>query len=73
LDLQNITRDPINEFERQLSNYIKESLESGDHIVLGIDLNDDVWTSTFSKALQQLGLVDICTAKHGNNAPPTYA
>jgi hypothetical protein len=73
LDMQNIPNDPIDEFDRQLINYIKESLESGDHIVLGIDMNDDIRTSAFSKALQQQGLVDICTTKHGNNAPPTYA
>jgi hypothetical protein len=45
----------------------------GEQIVMGIDINNDVWHSTLSRLLNQIGIVDICTTKHGTNALPTYA
>jgi hypothetical protein len=73
LDLQNCTEDPIDKFVKDLIMLIGQSLDAGEHVVLGIDVNKDVCTGTFQGKMKELGLFDICVHKHGIDAPPTYA
>ena len=40
-------------------------------MVIGIDLNEDVRTSKFNQAMQELELVELITTAHGQNAPRT--
>ena len=47
-------------------------MESGDHIVLGIDCNEDVCSGDIAKQLEQIGLQEAITKKHRNNGPRTY-
>jgi hypothetical protein len=65
--------DPIDKFDSDLKLFLDECLSAGELIILGIDINEDVHTGSFSKHMASLGLVDICTNKHGaTSAPPTY-
>jgi hypothetical protein len=73
LDLQRCELDPIDKFDQDLKIFLEECLNAGELIVMGIDVNEDVRTGTFSQFMRSLGLVDICTNKHGTGAPPTYA
>jgi hypothetical protein len=65
--------DPIVKFDQDLKNFLEECLNAGELIILGIDVNEDVRTGSFSQLMSTLGLVDICTHKHGIQAPSTYA
>jgi hypothetical protein len=47
-------------------------LAAGDQIVLGIDLNENVLSAAFTRALSSRGLLEIIMTKHGSAAPPTY-
>ena len=47
-------------------------LEEGDQIVIGIDANEDVRTGKLANAFRDEGLIEVCTASHGQNGPTTY-
>ena len=51
-------------FDRALLDAVKTWLDMGDSVVLGIDMNDDVRTSTLTKGLQELGLFDAVLILH---------
>ena len=47
-------------------------LETGDQLVIGGDVNEDVRTCPLSQRLKALGLVELLTNTHGIDGPPTY-
>jgi hypothetical protein len=65
--------DPLEKFDNDLKIFLEECLNEGELIILGIDINEDVRSSSFSQLLATMGLRDIRTNKHGVNGPPTYA
>jgi hypothetical protein len=73
LDLRRCSMDPINKFDYDIKIFLEKCLNAGELIILGIDANEDVRTGSFSQLMLTLGLINICTTKHGMYAPPTYA
>jgi len=51
---------------------LQEWKEQGDQIILALDVNDNIYHSSFSEAMRQAGLTEACTDRHGASAPPTY-
>jgi hypothetical protein len=58
-------------FVTQLCEEVKKWLEEGDHIVIVIDLNEDIRKSEFTTKMAEMGLREAITAKHGNQGPAT--
>ena len=48
--------------------------EFGDHVILGMDANDDVRDGVMSAALAEIGIVEAVIKNHkGESVPATYA
>ena len=62
--------DILSLFDRALLDAVKTWLDMGDSVVLGIDMNDDVRTSTLTKGLQDLGLSNAVLSLHSPASPP---
>ena len=61
-------------FDIQLTNLLTGWINDGDNIVLGIDMNKDVWTGKLAVELKQLGLVDLILTHHPQESvPATFA
>jgi hypothetical protein len=69
----NNSADPIELLDSQLSKFVEQCLSNGEQLVLGIDANEDIRVGPFSQRMMEVGLVEICTYKHGKEGPPTYA
>ena len=69
---QNDDRCPWEAFMADLSIYILECLTLGDQLVLALDLNDDIRSSSAAASLVALGLQEVLLHRHGAKAPPTY-
>jgi hypothetical protein len=72
LDLQRCTNDPLNKFDNDLQVFVQECINAGEFIAMGIYVNEDVRDGDFTKKMNTLGLINICTHKHGGSVPPTY-
>ena len=59
-------------FVDDLCKEVEGWLEAGDQLVIGMDANDDVRSSTLKSRLEKLGLVESITSWHGLNGPLTY-
>jgi hypothetical protein len=70
-DMNNRDGNPHEQWIKDLSEEIAVWRESGDSIILMVDLNDDVNTSKTAKALQKVGLREIIT-KSRQSTTPTY-
>jgi hypothetical protein len=73
LDLERNPTDPIEQFDTDLVTFITQCIQNGEHVILGIDANEDVRTGVFGKKMNDLGMKDVCVHRHGFEAPPTYA
>jgi hypothetical protein len=73
MDLQQCADDPIDRFDKDLLEFIRQCQDAGEQIIIGIDANEDVRTGSFSQKMKEVGLVDVCANRNGSNAPPTYA
>jgi hypothetical protein len=73
LDLQHTNTDPIEKFDEDLFHFLRQCLDAGETIVLGIDANTDTRHGSFPSKLYQLGLTNIFLRKFGPTIPPTYA
>jgi hypothetical protein len=73
LDLQHTNTDPIEKFDEDLFCFLRQCLEAGETIVLGIDANTDTRSGAFPSKLYELGLINIFLRKFGSRIPPTYA
>jgi hypothetical protein len=49
LDLDPISKDPIEKFDDDLITFITQCMETGEQVVLGIDVNEDVRVGVFAK------------------------
>ena len=59
-------------FTIDLCKEIEKWLESGDQLILGVDANKDVRAGPFSCSLKTLGLVNVISNHHGNEAQAIY-
>ena len=59
-------------FTTDLVEELEKWQEKGDQIVLALDVNDNIYNSKFTTAMQEIGPTEICTERHGPHAPPTY-
>jgi exonuclease III len=64
-DLINSKLNPHECWIKELSKEIRKWSTDGDSIILMVDLNEDVVTSSVARALRMLGLREIVTTKHG--------
>jgi hypothetical protein len=51
-------------FVRDLVTEVQSWMESGDHIILGINANEPIQSGKVLQALQRLGLVEILSSTH---------
>ena len=47
-------------------------LATGDQLIIGGDINEDVRTCLLSRHLKDMGMIEILTKTHGVNGPSTY-
>jgi hypothetical protein len=73
LDLQHTNTDPIEKFDEDLFHFLRQCLDAGETIVLGIDANTDTRHGQFPSKLYELGLINIFLRKFGPTIPPMYA
>lgn len=71
LDAQKCTACPRQKMLDDLSDEIKKWSESGDQIILMIDLNDNVISSNAADRLNTLGLTEAITQRHDDGIPPS--
>jgi hypothetical protein len=55
LDLQNISKDPIDQFDEDLKQFLVACLQVGEHLILAIDANSDTRFSSFTQLLNSIG------------------
>ena len=63
-------RNPIDALLEDLTKAIAEWKESGDHIIIGMDANEDVRHGTVNTQFARLGLREAILDKHSNKSPP---
>ena len=66
---------PREVFDRELQELMATWVADGEHVILGIDANEDVSKNgegSFSWKMKRLGLIEAITDKHGRG-PSTYA
>jgi len=68
----NDDRCPRQAFLEDLSAEIQTWLDLGDQLMIALDLNEDIRSSTIQSLFASLGLTELLTHRHGRNAPPTY-
>ena len=66
-------RCPRTMFSEDLCKAVKEWMEAGDQIVVGMDANEDVRRCSLSQSLRAMGLEEVIIKQHGQNGPATYA
>ena len=57
-------------FDEELLEEVWVRMNMGDSVVLGVDNNSDVRTSTLAKGLEDLGLRDVILSLHALASPP---
>jgi hypothetical protein len=67
---KNDYRNPIEALMEDLIQAIQEWKEMGDHIIIGIDANEDVRDGTVNGIFQKLGLREAMLDKHSDKSPP---
>ncbi len=60
---------PLKLFDKQLKELLQEWLHAGDHIVLGIDCNEDARSGAIAKMLRCLGMKDAILGLHPTKDP----
>jgi hypothetical protein len=63
-------RNPIAALMEDLVQAISEWKESGDHIIIGMDANEDVRTGQVNTIFEDLGLREAMLDKHRDKSPP---
>ena len=63
-------KDPRDKFDDDLIKEIKQWLELGDNVILGIDMNEDIRTGKLARRLKELGLREIILSTHPDASPP---
>jgi exonuclease III len=62
--------DPIDAFYEDLTKAVKQRLQDGDQLVLMLDLNDDIRTSPFTVMMQNIGMTQLLSYRHGDATMP---
>jgi hypothetical protein len=70
LSKKNDHRNPIDALMEDLTKAIKEWKELGDHIIIGMDANEDVRKGTVHTMFAELGLREAILDKHKDRSPP---
>jgi hypothetical protein len=70
--IKNITLCPRDLFTTHLIENIKLWLEEGDHLVIMLDLHENIHKSEWTTKLKELGLTEAIIARHGKHGPPTF-
>ena len=65
-------RCPREIFVQDLAAEATKWLATGDQLVIGGDINEDVRTCGLSTRLHDIGMVEIVTQSHGSEGPATY-
>jgi hypothetical protein len=74
LDSCNREEDPIEAFDNDIIFCIKQWIETGDQIILGIDVNEDIRSGTFARWIHlECGLQEITLRNFGPSLPNSYA
>jgi hypothetical protein len=63
-------RDPLEAFLQDILLALETWQSTGDHLVIGMDVNEDVRTGPISKALAELGLREAILDAHSEQSPP---
>jgi hypothetical protein len=63
-------RNPIDALTQDLADAINEWKEAGDHIIIGMDANEDVRTGDINALFEGLGLREAILDKHKDKSPP---
>lgn len=63
--------DPIECFDKDLCEQLEQWLALGDHLILGMDMNEETRTSTLNSSLQRIGLQNRVLTEHPNLVPPS--
>jgi hypothetical protein len=63
-------RNPIDALKKDLAAAISEWKEAGDHIIIGMDANEDVRTGDINTLFEGLGLREAILDKHKDKSPP---
>ena len=61
---------PIKIFDQDLKQLIKSRLQANDHVILGVDANEDVREGPFHDTMSNLGLRDAVLDLHPGQTPP---
>ena len=69
---RNEDRCPRVMFFVDLSVAISEWIDSGDQLIILLDVNDDVRSTEVSLFFEAFNMVELLTHTHGNSAPATY-
>ena len=57
-------------FIRDLCKFLGELRDAGNHVVLGMDANDDIRDGTVTKALSEVGIFEAVVSNHGGESVP---
>jgi hypothetical protein len=74
LDSCNREEDPIEAFDNDIIFCIKQWIKTGDQIILGIDVKEDIRSGIFARRIRlECGLQEIMIRNFGPSLPNTYA
>ena len=62
--------NPLDHFDNDLIEEITKWMDTGDIIIMGIDINEDVRNGKLSVRLKNLGLKNLILGNHPNSSPP---
>ena len=57
-------------FDLHLKHQLEEWIKEGDHVILGMDMNEDVRTGTATKMMRDLGMKEAVINLHRPDGPP---
>jgi hypothetical protein len=64
--------NPRDIFTQDIQAALKKWVNDGEQVILGIDVNEDVRTGSFTRKLKEVGMRELITSRHGNQGPPTF-
>ena len=65
-------RDPIQAFDEDLEQVVKDFQKNGQAVIVMLDANDDVRQGKLQATLKRRGLTETISNCHGMNGPETY-
>ena len=70
-----IQRTPVQQFDIDILKFLRECLDKGEQVILGMDANEDITNGTIHRKLVEIGMREVITERHRENTPPpsTYS